>query len=81
MTRRRHHIPPQPISWYQNLIACFGSALKIRITFKDGRAIAGMLTLRYKDTMTYKYGGSDPEYNKFGSMHMLFWKSIQESNT
>ncbi len=79
ITRRRHHVPPQPISWYRNLIACFGGALKIRMTFKDGRAIAGMLTLRYKDTMTYKYGGSDPSYNKLGSMHLLFWKAIQEA--
>lgn len=79
MTRRRHRVPPQPIAWYRNLIACFGNALKIRMTFKDGRPIAGMLTLRYKDTMTYKYGGSDPDYNKFGSMHLLFWKAIQEA--
>jgi CelD/BcsL family acetyltransferase involved in cellulose biosynthesis len=79
ITRRRHHVPPQPISWYQNLIACFGDALKIRVAFKDDRAIAAMLTLRYKDTMTYKYGGSDPDYNKFGSMHLLFWKAIQEA--
>lgn len=79
MTRRRHHVPPQPINWYRSLIACFGDALKIRIAVKDGRAVAGMLTLRYKDTMTYKYGGSDPHYNKFGSMHLLFWKAIQEA--
>lgn len=79
LTRRRHHVPPQPINWYRNLISCFGDALKIRMTFKDGRAIAGMLTLRYKDTMTYKYGASQPDYNKFGSMHLLFWKAIQEA--
>jgi lipid II:glycine glycyltransferase (peptidoglycan interpeptide bridge formation enzyme) len=79
ITRRRHRVPPQPMNWYQNLIACFGDALKIRMTFKDGRAIAGMLTLTYKDTMVYKYGGSDPDYNKLGSMHLLFWKAIQEA--
>ena len=79
ITRRRHHIPPQPINWYRNLIACFGDTIKIRMAFKDGRAIAGMLTLQYKDTMTYKYGGSDPGFNKFGSIHLLFWKAIQEA--
>ena len=79
ITRKRHRIPPQPINWYRNLIACFGDSLKIRMTFKDGRAIAGMLTLQYKDTMTYKYGGSDPDYNKYGSIHLLFWKAIQEA--
>jgi lipid II:glycine glycyltransferase (peptidoglycan interpeptide bridge formation enzyme) len=79
ITRRRHHVPPQPIAWYRNLITCFGDALKIRMAFKDGHAIAGMLTLKYKDTMTYKYGGSDSAYNKFGSMHLLFWNAIQEA--
>lgn len=79
ITRQRHRVPPQPRNWYRNLITCFGDALKIRMAFKDGHAIAGMLTLQYKNVMTYKYGGSDPRYNKFGSMHLLFWKAFQEA--
>jgi len=77
-TRRRYRVPPQPKSWFQNLIHCFGDALKIRIARKEGRALAGMLTVRHKDTLVYKYGASDFRYNNLGGMHLLYWTSIQE---
>ncbi len=79
ITRKRHMLPPQPREWFTNLIECFGAALKIRVVFKGERAIAGMLTIRHKDTLTYKYGGCDPRFNNLGSMHMLFWEAIQEA--
>ena len=79
LTRRRHHLPPQPKKWFQNLVSCFGDAIKIRIARKDGRAVAAMLTVRYKDTLIYKYGGSDTRYNKLGGMHLLYWASIQDA--
>jgi CelD/BcsL family acetyltransferase involved in cellulose biosynthesis len=79
ITRRRHQVPPQPKDWFRNLADCFGDALKIRIAFKDKHPVAGMLTLQYKDTMVYKYGGSDVRFNNLGSMHLLYWKSIQEA--
>ncbi|MGI0084456.1 MAG: lipid II:glycine glycyltransferase FemX, partial [Nitrososphaerales archaeon] len=81
MTRRRHGIPPQPKNWLYNLRDCFGKALKIRVARKEGRAIAGMLTLRFKDTLFYKYGGSDTRFNRFGGMHLLYWKSIQDAKS
>lgn len=79
LTRRRHHLPPQPRKWFQNLMSCFGDALKIRIVRKDGLALAGMLTVRSKDTLVYKYGGSDFRYHNLGSMHLLYWTSIQDA--
>jgi len=79
LTRRRHRLPPQPKKWFQNLVSCFGDALKIRVARKDGKALAAMLTIRYKNTLVYKYGGSDARYNKLGSMHLLYWTSIQDA--
>jgi CelD/BcsL family acetyltransferase involved in cellulose biosynthesis len=81
LTRSRHHLPPQPKKWFQNLVSCFGDAIKIRVARKDGRALAAMLTVRYKDTLIYKYGGSDSRYNKFGGMHLLYWTSIQDAKS
>jgi lipid II:glycine glycyltransferase (peptidoglycan interpeptide bridge formation enzyme) len=77
ITRRRHHIPPQPKSWFRNLISCFGDALQIRVAFKDKQPTASILTLQHKDTLVYKYGCSDPRFNNLGGTHLLFWKSIQ----
>ncbi len=79
LTRRRHLVLPQPKKWFQNLIECFGEALKIRVAFQAKRPIAAILTLRYKDTLVYKYGCSDAQFHRLGGVHLLFWKSIQEA--
>ncbi len=80
ITRRRHGVPPQPKIWFRNLIECFGPELQISIASKGRRPVAGMLTLRHKNTLVYKYGGSDTRFNNLGSMHCLYWESIQRAN-
>jgi len=79
LTRRRHGVPPQPRSWFRHMIHCFGEALQIRLAFKGDRSIAGILTLRHKNSVVYKYGCSDAEFNNLGGMHLLFWRAIQEA--
>jgi lipid II:glycine glycyltransferase (peptidoglycan interpeptide bridge formation enzyme) len=79
LTRQRHHLPPQPKRWYRNLMEGFGRDLKIRLALKDGRPVAGMLTLRYKDTLVYKNGGSDSRFHNLGAMHLLYWESIRDA--
>ena len=78
MTRRRHRIPPQPKSWFHNLINSFGDALQIRVAFKATQPVASILTLRHKDTLVYKYGCSDTRFNNLGGTHLLFWRAIEE---
>lgn len=79
VTREKHRVPPQPRKWFVNLIECLGSALKIRVAYKEGKAVAAMITVRHKDTLIYKYGCSDPQFNNLGSMHLLYWRAIQEA--
>jgi CelD/BcsL family acetyltransferase involved in cellulose biosynthesis len=79
LTRKRHRLPPQPRKWFANLMAGFGEDLKIRVAFKQDQAIASMLTIRYKETMVYKYGCCDPRFNNLGCMHLLYWKTIQDA--
>jgi CelD/BcsL family acetyltransferase involved in cellulose biosynthesis len=79
LTRRRHRLPPQPKRWFQNLIGNFGSALKIRVAFKKERPVAAILTLRFKDTLVYKFGCSDARFHRLGGMHLLLWRSIQDA--
>jgi len=81
VTRRRHRVPPQPKEWLYNLRNCFGEALKVRIARKNSRPVAGMLTLQFKDTLYYKYGGSEARFNRLGGMHLLYWKSIQHAKS
>lgn len=77
--RQRHNVPPQSRKWFSNLVRAFGNALKVRVAYANERAVASMITIRFKDVMVYKYGSSDPRFNNLGGMHLLFWRSIQEA--
>jgi hypothetical protein len=79
MTRRRHGVPPQPLAWFRNLRECFGEAFKIGVALLNDRPIASILTLKYKDAVVYKYGGSDAGSHSLGAMPYLFWQIIQEA--
>jgi hypothetical protein len=76
-TRRRHGLPPQPLDWFRNLVACVGDGLAIHVASKDLMPVAAILTLSFKKTMVYKYGGSDARHHRLGSMPYLFWRAIQ----
>jgi CelD/BcsL family acetyltransferase involved in cellulose biosynthesis len=79
ITRKRHHLPPQPKSWFQNLVKHMGEDVHIRVARKNGVAIAAILTLRHRSTVIYKYGCSDGAFHQLGGMPFLFWKVIEES--
>jgi lipid II:glycine glycyltransferase (peptidoglycan interpeptide bridge formation enzyme) len=80
VTRRRQHLPPQPLSWFRALIAEFGDSLKIRVASKGDLPIASILTITHKQSMVYKYGCSDARFHNFGGMAFLFWNAMQEAN-
>jgi len=77
-TRRRQQLPPHPRDWFRNVVACLGDKVKIRIASKDGRPIAGILTLSFNDVLVYKYGCSDERFHRLGGMHLVLWNTIQE---
>jgi hypothetical protein len=79
MTRRRHRLPAQPVSWFRNLVAGMGEQIKIRLATKSGRLVAGILTLRYKSSLVYKYGCSDERFHNLGGMQFLLWNAISEA--
>jgi lipid II:glycine glycyltransferase (peptidoglycan interpeptide bridge formation enzyme) len=81
LTRRRHRIPPQPLLWFRNLIASFKEALQIRVAFKNEKAVAAILTIQFKGTLTYKYGCSDARMNNLGGTQILFWRAIQDARS
>jgi lipid II:glycine glycyltransferase (peptidoglycan interpeptide bridge formation enzyme) len=58
-----------------------GDSLKIRVASKQGLAVASIMTISYKKTMTYKYGCSDSAYHKLGGTALLFWKAIQDAKS
>jgi hypothetical protein len=76
ITRSRHHLPPPPYAWFQNLVHCQGNALEIRVAYLDEVPIAAILTLRFRKICHFKYGCSDARFNKFAATPWLLWRAI-----
>jgi CelD/BcsL family acetyltransferase involved in cellulose biosynthesis len=81
LTRRRQHLPPQPLGWFRGLLAAFGDDLKIRVASKGDLPVASILTLCHKKSVVYKYGCSNTSFNNLGGMALLFWNTIQEAKS
>ncbi len=79
LTRGRHNLPPQPYVWFRNLIDCMGEALELRLAYMGTLPIAALLTLRFRNTIYYKYGCSNSKFHNLGAMPALLWRTIQES--
>jgi Acetyltransferase (GNAT) domain len=77
MTRGRHHLPPPPYTWFQNLLETQGKALEIRVAYKDSAPIAALLTLRFREIGYFKYGCSDFAFKQFGATPWLLWRAIE----
>ena len=76
ITRRRHRIPPPPYTWFQNLVSQLGGALEIRMAYQKESPVAGILTLRFRNVVYYKYGCSDVRFKHFGAMPWLLWNAV-----
>ena len=81
LTRRRHRTPPQPEKWFRNLIDCMGNAVEIHVASHGDEPVATILTLHFKSCVTYKYGGSDMAYKRFGPMPFLLWRAMQAAKS
>ena len=82
MTRRRKGLPPPPLAWFRNLITFLGGSVKIRVAKTRKDELAGaILTLRFKDSMVFKYGASDAAHHNLGTMPFLLWQAIEDAKS
>jgi len=81
LTRRRHRVPPQPFEWFRNLLESMGDRFRISLASKDGRPVAGIVLLRHRETLVYKYGASDARFHNLGAMPLLFWNAMREAKS
>lgn len=78
MTRRRHGLPPQPRAWFRHLAEEFGDGLTVFVARHQQREVAGIVTLLFRQRLTYKYGASDAAFHALGAMPLLVWRAIEE---
>lgn len=81
LTRQRHHLPPQPYQWFQNLVRSMGESVEIRTAYKNDAPVASILTLRHRRVVYYKYGCSDARFNYLGATPLLLWRAMCEANS
>lgn len=77
VTRRRQKLPPQPMTWYRNLVRRFGDNSTVWVAMFEGKPIAALFTIAYKQTLVFKHGGSDERFNHLGSTPYVYWHAIQ----
>lgn len=78
-TRRRQGTPAQPWSWFLNLGRLLGDRLTVYVAYQESCPAAAIVTLRWADCLTYKYGASDERRNASGGTPLLFWEAIQDA--
>lgn len=77
LTRRRHGLPPQPRAWFRHLADAFGERLTVYVARRQGSSVAAIVTLLFRERLTYKYGASDAAWHSLGAMPLLLWRAIE----
>ena len=78
-TRRRHGLPPQPLSFFlniYNLIIKPGAGFVV-LAYHTGRPVAGAVFLHAGDKAVFKFGASDERFQGFRPTNLVFWTAIQ----
>jgi len=78
-TRKKLGVLPQPYHFFKVL---FRHIIAQNLGFislaeSEGKVIAGVIFLTYKDTIYYKFNASDERYLQKRPNHLITWKSIQ----
>jgi lipid II:glycine glycyltransferase (peptidoglycan interpeptide bridge formation enzyme) len=78
--QERHGVPPQPYSWFRNVLDCMGDLAEIRMVSagRDAPA-AAVLTLRFESSVVYKCGGYDEKFKHLEVMPLLLWRAIENA--
>jgi Acetyltransferase (GNAT) domain len=78
-TRRRHGLPPQPISFFANIyehIIRPGFGFTV-LAHRGSRPIASAIFFRFGKNALYKYGASDKTFQELRANNLIIWQVIQ----
>jgi FemAB-related protein (PEP-CTERM system-associated) len=63
--------------FFETLLDEFGDAAEIMVVRHQSKAIAGVLSFRFRDTIQPHYGGSLPEGRQFGANNFMYWEVLR----
>ena len=80
LTRKDHGLPPQPLSFFENLYDTIIAHKKgIVMLAKIGeRIIAGSVYLLFGDRAIYKYGASNKQFQIYRANNLVMWEAIKQ---
>jgi hypothetical protein len=78
-TRRRHGLPPQPASFFQNI---YNEIIKPGLGFtvvaeRRSRPVAAAIFFRFGKNALYKFGASDKKFQELRANNLVMWEGIQ----
>jgi len=78
-TRRRHGLPPQPVSFFLNIYEhIIRPGLGFTVLARCGsRPIAAAIFFRFGKNALYKYGASDKRFQELRANNLVMWQGIQ----
>jgi hypothetical protein len=78
-TRRRHGLPPQPASFFQNIYEhIIKPGLGFTVLAQYGsHPVAAAIFFRFGKNAVYKYGASDKRFQEFRANNLVMWQGIE----
>ena len=78
-TRRRHGLPPQPVSFFLNIYEhIINRGLGFIVLAQHGpRPIAAAIFFRFGKNAIFKYGASDKRFQALRANNLVMWQGIQ----
>ncbi|MDH3198118.1 MAG: GNAT family N-acetyltransferase [Candidatus Krumholzibacteria bacterium] len=79
--RRRHGIPPQPLSLFTSLLAHLRGSPEAALYLAEhgGRPLAGLIVVRFAGVTYAKYEGVDEERRDLLPVYPLLWQAIADA--
>jgi hypothetical protein len=80
LTRKRHGLPPQPVSFFDKLHEfIISQGLGFTVLARHGKAaVAGLICLHFGENAVYKYGASDEAFKQLSGTNLVLWETIKQ---
>jgi hypothetical protein len=79
LTRHRHGLPPQPVSFFSNIYEHMikpGHGFTV-LARRGSRTITAAIFFRFGKNALYKFGASDERFQEFRANNLVMWRGIQ----
>ena len=79
VTRKRHGVPPQPFTFFQNIHSHLIKAGhgSIALAFHSDQPVSGGVYLRFGKHSVYKFGASDETHQIYRGNNLVMWRAIE----